>query len=153
MTATVTLVNWPGPAPTIEEHDDPAGRWATVLHYAGIVVATLPRRPAVATSPDAGITATRPEDAMRYATVSAVDLGYAAVARADAERALRDAGTEPDWAPATVRVDGHEVPARRRTGIGGTRSLVATLPDVYLAVAASPGVALDELSFAVAPSP
>jgi hypothetical protein len=149
MATTVALVDWPGPAPTLEELDDAAGRWATVLHYTGIVVATLPKRPAVATSPSAGIAATGPEDAMRYATVSAVDLVYATATRTGAERAVRDAGTEPDWVPATVRVDGHEVPARQRTGIGGTHSLVATLPDAYLAVAATPGVALDDLVFEV----
>lgn len=152
----ITLLEWDGPAPTLEEWTHEAGPYATVLRYQGhepsqqVAVISWERQGATMLSPRRGIIATSVEDAMGAAVAAAVSIirelvrDWSAI-RPSAKREL-DAAVE-GWHPTTLNVDGMRLVGRQRKVLDLAWAAVTEFPGYCLAAAGSNAIPPDLLQF------
>jgi hypothetical protein len=152
------LASWSGDDPSSSQSHDEGGEWVSTLDYANpedstqIMVATVPRRPSVQTSPrGGGIAATSIEDAMRVGATRAVDMaislrGRDVVTNDSMRRILNETSDHTTWRRATLNVDSTELSCSIMDVLGVAWCAVAEYPDVYLSVAALSNTSPAELA-------
>lgn len=160
-TPLVTLADWNGPPPSVDDWMD--GR-ARILHYGAtaadrVTVITVSKQPAQQLSATDGIAATSATDAMLAAVTAAVDIVFRAdgvetgMDRQQAKEILSAPDEQLDWRPLVLYLDGEPRPGFQAV-IDGAVALYAETEHngVFIGLAATSSVPVEELAMDLASS-
>lgn len=161
VTPLVTLANWNGPSPSVDEWMD--GR-AGILHYGAtaaerITVITVPNQPAQQLSETEGLVATSAADAMHAAVTAAVDIAArtsgdaTSMDRQRAKEILSAPDEQLEWRPLTLHLAGEPRPGFRAVLPGAVALYAEAEHDgVFIGLAAASSVSVEELAMNLAES-